>query len=261
MYPLDPEQLIIEYSLVSLVPPLLRVFHQKDANLKLPNKYRGEDRPLSTPSIDVTESTATIIIMSLGGNMKKLALLVLTLFVTPALVALEFHSERIKTMDVEILQQIISRNIRKLEAGEESPKPIVKQSLEILLARPDQGVASSALFDQLQGLAGSAEDFTVVLGSIVDDAVGSLKKKTKNKDELREQNTYVYILINMLNEIQKLKDKEGYKAVIERIRDADIEFSDSLVSHRLLNSMAEIENPSKFAQQILPKKKSWWKFW
>jgi hypothetical protein len=193
--------------------------------------------------------------------MKKMALLVLTLFVTPAFAALEFHSERIKTMDVEILQQIISRNIRKLEAGDESSKPVVKQSLEILLARPDQGVASSSLFDQLQSLAGSAEDFTAVLGSICDDAFASLKKDTKNKEELREQNTYVYILINMLNEIQKFKDNERYKNIIERIRDADIEFSNALVSHRLLNSMAEIENPSKFAQQILPKKRPWWKFW
>lgn len=191
--------------------------------------------------------------------------LVLTLIVQLSFVhhsvALEFQSERIKTMDVEVLQQIISRNIRKLEAGDESPKLVVKQSLEILLARPDQGVASSALFDQLQALSGGEENFISVLNSIVDDALASLSKETKNKEELREQNTYVYILINMLTEIQKLKDKDGYKGIIERIRDTDIRFSDALVSHRLLNSMAQIENPSKFAQNLLPKKKSWWKFW
>ncbi len=197
--------------------------------------------------------------------MKLRLLLVLTLivqvFVAHQSVALEFHSERIKTMDVEVLQQIVSRNIRKLESGDESPKPIVKQSLEIILARPDQGVASSALFDQLSALSGGEENFVVVLDSIAEDGINSLKKDTKNKEELREQNTYVYILINMLNEIQKLKDKEGYKGVIERVRDADISFSDALVSHRLLNSMSEIENPSKFAQTLLPKKKPWWKFW
>lgn len=193
--------------------------------------------------------------------MKTILVLVLTLFVTPAFATLEFHSERIKTMDVEVLQQIISRNIRKLEAGDESPKPIVKQSLEILLARPDQGVASSSLFDQLQGLAGSEENFVAVLDAIVEEATQSLKKKTKVKEELREQNTYVFILNNMLSEIQKMKDRPGIKGVIERIRDADIRFSDALVSHRLLNSMAEIENPSKFAAQIIPAKRAWWKFW
>lgn len=198
--------------------------------------------------------------MLLGGFMKIFAFLVLTLSVTP-LFALEFQSERIKTMDVEVLQQIISRNIRKLEAGDESPKPIVKQSLEILLARPDQGTASSAIFDQLQALAASEENFVVVLNSIVDDAVQTLAKKTKVKEELREQNTYVFILINMLGELQKIKDRPGIKSVIEKIRDADIEFSDSLVSHRLLNSMTEIENPSKFAGQLIPKKEPWWKFW
>lgn len=197
--------------------------------------------------------------------MKSSLYLVLTLvvqmFFAHQSVALEFHSERIKTMDVEVLQQIISRNIRKLEIGDESPKPIVKQSLEILLARPDQGVASSAMFDQLMALAGGEESFVSVLNSIIDDALPALEKNTKNKEELREQNTYVYILINMLSEIQKMKDKDAFKSVIERIRDADISFSDALVSHRLLNSMAEIENPSKFANTILPKKKPWWKFW
>lgn len=189
-----------------------------------------------------------------------LLLIVPTFFVNQS-VALEFHSERIKTMDVEVLQQIISRNIRKLEGGDESPGPIVKQSLEILLARPDQGVASSAMFDQLMALAGGEQNFLSVLNSIVDDALPSLEKSTKAKEQLREQNTYVYILINMLNEVQKMKEKEGYKALIERIRDADISFSDALVSHRLLNSMSEIENPSKYAQTIVPKKRPWWKFW
>lgn len=193
--------------------------------------------------------------------MKHFIFSLLTLFVTDAFAQLEFHSERIKTMDVEVLQQIISRNIKKLEAGDESPKPIVKQSVEILLARPDQGMASSALFDQLRALSGGDDEFVSVLNEIADEGIQSLKKKTKVKDELREQNTYVYILIHMLSEIQKMKDEEGFKRIIEKIRDADIRFSDHLASHRLLNSMSEIENPSKYAAQILPAKRPWWKFW
>lgn len=192
--------------------------------------------------------------------MKTLLFFIISCFMTPVF-ALEFHSERIKTMDIEVLQQIISRNIRKLEIGDESPLPIVKQSLEILLARPDQGTASTSIFDQLQNLAGTEENFISALRSISDDAVQSFKKNSKAKEDLREQNTYVFILIHMLVEIQKKKDNPAFASVIEHIRDADIEFSDALVSHRLLNSMSEIENPSRYAEKILPKKKSWWKFW
>lgn len=191
--------------------------------------------------------------------MKIFVFLLITAFISP-LFALEFHSERIKTMDVEVLRQIISKNIRTLEAGDEASRPIIKQSLEIVLARPDQGAAVSSIFEELQGLASSEEDFNTVLNAIADDAIASINKKTKEKEGLREQNTYVYILNNMLGEIQKNKSKPAAKAIIEKIRNADLEFSDALVSHRLLNSMAQIENPSKFASTILPKK-SWWKFW
>ncbi|MCB9073306.1 MAG: hypothetical protein H6623_06760 [Bdellovibrionaceae bacterium] len=193
--------------------------------------------------------------------MRSVIFVLLTLITTSTFAELEFYSERIKTMDVEILQQIISRNVRKLEEGLESKQPIVKQSLEILLAKPDQSVASSGIFDQLRSLAGSEEEFDAILNNITDDALTSLKEDTKDKTKLREQNTYVYILINMLNEIQKKKEEPKVKALIEKIRDADIEFSDALASHRLLNSMSEIENPSKYAQQIIPKKRPWWKFW
>ena len=152
----------------------------------------------------------------------KILLFCAAIYLCIPTLALEFHSERIKTMDIEILQQIISRNIRKLEVGEESPLPIIKQSLEILLARPDQGTASTTIFDQLQNLAGAEDSFTTALKSIVDDAVESFKKNSKAKEDLREQNTYVFILINMLSEIQKKKDSPNFAAIIEQIRDAEI---------------------------------------
>lgn len=175
--------------------------------------------------------------------------------------ALEFHSERIKTMDIEVLQQIVYRNIKKLENKDESPGPIIKDSLQIVLAQPDQSIGINAIFEQLRTASGSDKNFAAALDSIVDDALSSLKENSKDKEILRTQNTYVYILNNMLAELQKLKEIPHYHKLIEKIRDADISFSDPLIAHRLLNSMANAESPSKFAATILPKKKPWWKFW
>ncbi len=174
---------------------------------------------------------------------------------------IEYHSERIKMMDIEVLQQIVYKNIKKLENKDESSGPLIKSSLEIVLAQPDQSMGISSIFDQLRSSSQSDKNFAAALSSIVDDALPVLKNEDKNKDLLRTQNTYVFILNNMLAELQKLKDIPSYKAIIEHIRDADIQFSDHLTSHRLLNSMAEIENPSKFAATIIPAKKPWWKFW
>ncbi len=193
--------------------------------------------------------------------MKILSVILCFVFVTSARAEIEYHSERLKTMDIEVLQQIIYKNIKAIENKDDSPELLIKKSLEIVLAQPDQSVGISSIFDQLRTSSGSDKKFASALSSITDDAVDVLKKKDKDKDLLRTQNTYVYILNNMLAEMQKLKDVSNYKTLIERIRDADIEFSDYLISHRLLNSMTEAESPSKLAGTILPKKEPWWKFW
>lgn len=201
---------------------------------------------------------------SKGFHMKKVGFLIIGLLLSlPAiqLSALEYHSEKVKLMDIEVLQQIISKNIKKLENREESAGPVIKDSLELLLALPDQSMASSGLFDQLRTLSREDKIFAGAMDQIASEAISSLKKEDKDKDLQREQNTYVYILNNMIAELQKLKDIEEYKNLIVKIRDADIDFSDSLISYRLLNSMSTAENPSKYAATVLPKKKSWWKFW
>jgi len=191
----------------------------------------------------------------------KTAWIIFTLLFASSSFALEYHSERIKMMDIEVLQQIISKNLKKLENKEEDPEPVIKESLEILLAQPDQSLAASNIFDQLRSSAGTEKAFLNACDAIITDGIASLKKEGKDKDLLREQNTYVYILNGMMAELQKYKEMEFYKALIEKVRDADIDFSDDLVAHRLLNSMSKIENPSKFAKSIVPGKKPWWKFW
>lgn len=193
--------------------------------------------------------------------MKFLVAIFCFAFCLSTLAEIEYHSERIKTMDIEVLQQIIYKNIKKLEDKDESPGPLIKSSLEIVLAQPDQSLGINAIFEQLRTSSGSDKSFGAALDSIVDDALTSLKNTEKSKDVQRTQNTYIYILNNMLAELQKLKEISHYRLIIEKIRDADISFSDALIAHRLLNSMANAESPSKFAATIIPKKEPWWKFW
>jgi hypothetical protein len=193
--------------------------------------------------------------------MKLMTFICSIIFTFNVQAALEYHSERIKMMDVEILQQIITRNLKKLDNKEDSAAEIVKQSIEILLAQPDQSLAASNYFNQLKTYAGGQNEFLDILNEIITEGLESLKNKSKEKTVLREQNTYLYILNNMVTELKEYKEQEFYKAMIEKIRDADIHISDSLLSYRLLNSMATAENPSEYANTVIPKKKPWWKFW
>lgn len=193
--------------------------------------------------------------------MARLVFLLTFLINSLAFAQLEYHSDRIKMMDIEILQQLVTKNLRKLETGTGSPLPLIKQSLEVVLAQPDQRLASSSIFEQLRSLSGGDETFTKVLAEIAHEAFASLKKDSKDQQVLREQNTYLYILNHMLAEIKPDKDEPEINAIIRGIRDADIEVSDALASYRLLNSMAPVENPSIFAAKIVPKEDPWYKFW
>ena len=192
----------------------------------------------------------------------RMTILLIALFMSgPTFAELEYHSERLKMMDIETLQQIISKNLKKLENKQEAPEPPLKESLEILLAQPDQSLAASNIFDQLRSQVGNEKVFLNVLDEMISEALGSLNKKEKTAEVLREQSTYVYILNNMLAELTNYKAQEFYRQLIEKIRDADVDFSDALVTHRLLNSMSKIENPSQYAEKIVGKRKAWWRFW
>lgn len=193
--------------------------------------------------------------------MKLIGILLGLVFALNANAGLEYHSERIKMMDVETLQQIITKNLKRLDNKDENAKPIVKQSIEVLLAQPDQSLAASNYFSQLKNFAGGESEFLAVLEEIISEGVATLKRRGKATELLREQNTYLYILTNLVTELKEYKEQEFYRGLIEKIRDADIYLTDELISYRLLNSMSKAENPSQYALSVVPRKKAWWKFW
>lgn len=201
---------------------------------------------------------------------------------------LKFPSDRLKVMDVETLQRIVATNLsnaQKAAADEtmnsqgealydeqnessqysqEDGSRMIRESLELIFARPEQNHATSGIYSNVEGIAVSYGGVYSFLEEITNDAIATLDNSGNDKSLLRDQNTYVYILNNMMEEIKPLAlSKEGkkYKELIIRIRDEDIEFSDALKSYRILNSMSNITNPTKVAEQIVGKKQcSWWEF-
>ena len=202
-----------------------------------------------------------------------------------SMAGLKFPSDRLKVMDIETLQRIVAMNLNKAQAaakrgtrGEAFTKDgepitrltkeegalLIQESLELIFARPGQNRATSAIYSNVEGVAIEYGGIYGFLKKITKEALRSLDKSGKDKSLLTDQNTYIYILNNMMGEIKPLAlSEEGskFRKLIVKIRDEDIDFSDSLKSYRILNSMSQMANPSKLAATIVGEKKcSWWEF-
>ncbi len=201
---------------------------------------------------------------------------------------LKFPSDRLKVMDIETLQRIVATNLNGAQKAiakgmddvdsdgqfaDKSPESeytreegakLIQESLELIFARPEQNNATSVIYSNVEGVAVEYGGIYQFLESITNEGLATLDRSGKDKTLLRDQNTYVYILNNLMGEIKPLalsQDGTKYKKLIEKIRDEDISFSDALKSYRVLNSMSNITNPSEVAQKIVGKKKcSWWEF-
>lgn len=217
--------------------------------------------------------------------MKLIIPLLLAPFVCMA--GLNYPSDRLKVMDIETLQRIVNKNLnsaqRALHQGQmpevdgdfsasnedqdytkEDGHSLIKQSLELVFAKPEQNHATSVVYSNVEGVAIEYGGVLSYLEEITSDALNILDKSGNETALIRDQNTYIYILNNMMGEIKPLvatKEGAAYKKLIEKIRDADIDFSDSLKSYRVLNSMSNITNPSKLAATIVGEKEcAWWEF-
>lgn len=211
-----------------------------------------------------------------------------------SMAALKYPSDRLKVMDVETLQRIVNTNLSQaqqaLHSGYNDVEPdededvseygqaggyseltqeegakLVRESLELVFAIPEQTGATSSIYSTIEGVALEYGGIYSFLEDITHEALKVLGQKGKDKSLLRDQNTYTYILNNMMAEIKPLAlSEEGkkYKELIEKIRDENLRVSDALKSYRILNSMSKVVNPSKVAEQIVGKRKcSWWEFW
>lgn len=217
--------------------------------------------------------------------MKLIALLILLPSISMA--GLKYPSDRLKVMDIETLQRIVATNLngaQKAISGKydlasegqfkgqgsgneytrEEGARLIRESLELIFARPEQNNATSVVYNNVEGVAVEYGGILQFHKELVKNALSTLDKSGRDKALLRDQNTYVYILNNLMAEIKPLalsEEGKAYKELIEKIRDEDIDFSDSLKSYRVLNSMSNITNPSKVAEQIVGKEKcGWWEF-
>lgn len=183
----------------------------------------------------------------------------------------KYHSENLALMDIESIERIVARDLKRAQAAgagralktrsgkrivysKGQGKQFVRQSAQLIFARPEQNDSTSNVFQNITEVSNLYGGPVKILNETTDICLIVLHdRSTGTKEHLRSQNTCLHILNNMLEEIKpKVKDAEDdYRAIAVKIRDQRIRFSDSLKSHRLLNSMKNIANPSRVATEIV----------
>ncbi len=196
-----------------------------------------------------------------------------------SIAALKFPSDRLKVMDIETLQRIVAKNLsiaqkaidenpgKTEKNGDNNPNfangaGLIKESLELIFACPDQNSTTSQLYSSIEALAIEYGGIYKFLLTITNEALQTLNQSGKDKILLQDQNTYLFILNNMMAENRPLilaTETSLYLKIAEKIRDADIHISNDLKSYHALNSLSNVINPSKVAREMIGKKKcSWW---
>ena len=183
----------------------------------------------------------------------------------------KYHSENLALMDIESIQRIVGRDLNRARAASAGRamksrsgkkvtftkgqgKQFVRRSAQLIFARPEQNDSTSNVFAGISETSSLYGGPVQLLNETTDICLIILQdRKNDKKEHLRAQNTCLHILNNMLEEIKpKVRSADDdHRAIAEKIRDSSIRFSDALKSHRLLNSMKNIANPSRVASEIV----------
>lgn len=183
----------------------------------------------------------------------------------------KYHSENLALMDIESIERIVARDLKRAQAASNGValksragksikyskaqgRQFVHRSSQLIFARPEQNDSTSNVFQNIKEVSSLYGGPIKLLNDITDICILILKDRaTDAKEHLRSQNTCLHILNNMLEEIKPTvrEANDDYRAIAVKIRDKRIRFSDSLKSHRILNSMKNIANPSTVAREIV----------
>lgn len=126
----------------------------------------------------------------------------------------------------------------------------LKDAMRIALSRPDQDGSRTAMFSRVRRELADLNAADIVIRDLAQEAMDALGAERPAK----VQATYVYLLENLMAEIKPdLGANPGYRKIVERIRDANIEISRSARSQLLLRTMSKPISPSDTAAKLIPR--------
>lgn len=167
---------------------------------------------------------------------------------------LNFPYSQLKVMDLDQMSEIMYQKAKDYKKTED-PK-YLQEGLLITYSRPNE----DGLIEKISSIIKTPMDDNNLWESSVESLIDSAIVTTKNKNaNAVDQVTYGVILENLVSELkpafQKQYKSPGFETrMIEKIADADVEYSPSAVNERKLNLMRGQVSPSLFAKRLIERK-------
>ncbi len=159
---------------------------------------------------------------------------------------------KLTTKDLDEMSASVQAKIK--ESRKDEALAPLKEALVLVLSRPDEDGMVAKLFPPIRNELETNDAYEKVVDLVVDEALQALKEPKKHKPEV--QNTYLIILTNLLSELKpQTKEPESFaNKVFVKIRDAEIEITDSASREYRMKVMKKLTSPSDIAAKIVPKK-------
>jgi hypothetical protein len=170
---------------------------------------------------------------------------------------LERPYTQLKVMDLDEMSALLYEKAREFKKTED-PAPLQK-GLLICLSRPNEDGLLEKVISIVKTPLEDSDNWESSVNTIVDQAVSALKSETVSA---ADQVTYGIVLENLVAEFkptfQKQYQSPGFETkVIEKIANADIEYSNRAIADRKLNLMRGLVSPSQFAKKLIERKEDW----
>lgn len=126
---------------------------------------------------------------------------------------------------------------------------VLRNALKLILSRPNDDNMLAKLLPFVRSELNNYSAFEDTLASLTQESVRSI---SNDKIPSVYRSTSLFLLENVMSEIRpEISKKEGFKKLVEFIRDAKIVVPESVKNERRLRSMQRSKNPSEMAETIL----------
>ena len=193
-----------------------------------------------------------------------------TLFLLFGLATTSAATERFKYSELQIkdydeMQALVRERINKsqmlLRASDPEQEPTedsvpdqaaveeLRSALQLILSRPNQDNMLAKLMPEVRKELSNVNAFEDSLSSLTSEAISGL---SNDKLPTVIRSTLLFVLENVISEFKpEVRDKEEFRKLFEKIRDAKLKIPKDVAKDLKLRSMLKVESPSERSKHVL----------
>lgn len=180
---------------------------------------------------------------------------------SPALAADRYKYSELQIKDYDEMSSAMKEKLKKAQtifrqAGDDGEAPPdqagveeLRSALHLILSRPNQDNMLAKLMPEVRKELSNVNAFEDSVSSLASEAIDGLRN---DKLPTVFRSTYLFVLENIISEFKpEIRDKEDFRKIYEKIRDAKLEIPKAVAKDLKLRSMLKVESPSERAKRIL----------